>query len=183
MSLTSDFLNNPQSFIRTRVIGIPGGIPPRDGKFKLVENGTIAALLQTTTESVRINGYYVRPLADNNNIYTLPTQQPDTYYMLTDLLNGCQFIAYGQDRQHLTVEHNNFISNPNNYAVRLANIQSQNYPYLWHLTATPQNNIPNGTYNPMQGANIIGEYTGANGWKFWVRDRLDLDTGTVYGPF
>ena len=66
-------------------------------------------------ESVRINGYYVRPLADNNNIYTLPTQQPDTYYMLTDLLNGCQFIAYGQDRQHLTVEHNNFISNPNNY--------------------------------------------------------------------
>lgn len=182
MSLTSDFLNNHQNFMRTQAILIPAQIPARDGRFRFIAQGANAALLQTSTEATDIHGYYAQPVANNNNIYPLPTPQPGTYYMLTDGMNGCQFIAYGPDRQHITVEHNNFIGNPANYAARLAVITGQGHAYLFHISAGGNNNIPNGVYDPQQGINVVGEYTTINGWRFWVRDRLDQNQGTIYGP-
>ena len=130
-----------------------------------------------------IRAYYAKPLANNNNEYALPTQIPSPYFMLTDGMNGCQFIAYGPDRQHVTVEHNNFIANPANYATRLNQVQQQNHAYLFHISGGVNNQITNGTYNRMQGINIIGDYTKASGWRFWVRDRVDQNQGQLYGPF
>lgn len=183
MSLTTDFLANYQAFMPTHAILIPAQIAAGNGGFQFNAQGVYAALLQTAQAGTNIKGYYVHPVANNNNVFALPTQQPNTYYMLTDALNGCQFIAYGPDRQHVTVEHNNFINNPATYAVRLAQIQQQNYPYLFHITAGAINDITHGSYNPQQGINIVAGYTTISGWQFWVRDRVDQNQGQLYGPF
>ncbi|MEQ9917125.1 hypothetical protein ABRQ01_10675 [Pectobacterium aroidearum] len=182
MSLTSDFLANHVAFMRDQAILIPAQIPAGNGKFQFVPQGAHAALLQRTDQTTNIPGYYAHAVANNDNIYILPTQQPNKYYMLTDAMNGCQFLAYGPNRQHVTVEHNNYIGNNANYAARLQTIAGQNHAYFFHISAEG-NNIPNGLYNAQQGINIVGEYTTANGWRFWVRDRIDLNNGTVFGPF
>jgi hypothetical protein len=183
MSITSDFLSNSQTFMSNRAILIPAQIPAKNGNFQFQAQGDHAALLQTAAAGTNIHGYYVHPVADNNNIYALPTQQAGTYYMLTDAMNGCQFMAYGPDRQHITVEHNNFISTPANYAVRLNQIQLQNNAYFFHLGAGANDNIVNHVYDPAHGINIIGVYAIASGWRFWVRDRVDQNQGNIYGPF
>ncbi len=182
MSLTSDFLANPVTFMREQAILIPAQIPAGNAKLQFVPQGAHAALLQLTDQTTNIPGYYARPVANNNNLYALPTQQPDKYYMLTDAMNGCQFLAYGPDRQHVTVEHNNYIGNPANYATRLQTIIEQHHAYFFHFSAGA-NDIPNSLYDAQQGINIVGEYTTANGWRFWVRNRVDLNQGTIYGPF
>ena len=105
--------------MRERAILIPAQISAGNAKFQFVPQGAHAALLQPTDQTTNIPGYYARPVANNNNLYALPTQQPDEYYMLTDAMNGCQFLAYGPDRQHVTVEHNNYIDTPANYVTRL----------------------------------------------------------------
>ncbi len=183
MTLTANFLMNHQGFMSTHAILIPAQVPANNGRFKLTAQGANAALVEASNQNSDINGFYVHPVANNNNIYILPTQQPDTYYMLTDGMNGCQFIAYGPDRQHITVEHNNFINNAANYTTRLNYIANQNFNYFFHISAGTANNIPNGAYIPMQGINIIGEYRAVNGWRFWVRDRVDQNQGNIYGPF
>lgn len=182
MSLTSDFLANHIDFMANKAILIPAQVPSKNQKLEFMPQGDHAAYLKVTDKSVFIPGYYVHPVANNNNEYALPTQQPGTYYMFTDAMNGCQFLAYGPDRQHVTVEHNNFIGNNDLYAERLQYIAGKNYAYFYHISAGI-NNIPNGTYNPMQGVNIVGNYTVANGWSFRVRDRVDLNAGNVYGPY
>jgi hypothetical protein len=182
MSLTTDFLDNYANFMANQAILIPAQVPKKNQKLDFLPQGAHAAYLKKTDKSVYIPGYYVQPVANNINEYALPTQQPGTYYMFTDAMNGCQFLAYGPDRQHVTVEHNNFIDDNDRYVERLQYITDQNYPYFYHISAG-LNNIPNGTYNFMQGVNIVGEYTVANGWYFSVRDRVDLENGTVYGPF
>lgn len=183
MSLTSDFLNNHQGFMMGQAILIPAQIPAGNGNFQFQAQGAHAALVQTSAQGTNIPGYYVKPVANNNNVFALPTQQPGTYYMLTDGMNGCQFIAYGPDRQHVTVEHNNFINNPLNYAARLNQVQQNNNPYLFNIGAGANDNVPTGIYDPAHGINIVGEYTTANGWRFWIRDRVDQNQGTLYGPF
>ncbi|MCC3409690.1 MAG: hypothetical protein JGK17_29895 [Microcoleus sp. PH2017_10_PVI_O_A] len=183
MSLTSDFLADFKTFMRLQAILIPSQIPARNGNFQFIAQGLHAALVQTAAAGTNIPGYYVHPVANNNNIYALPTQQKGTYYMITDGMNGCQFLAYGPDRQHITVEHNNFINDPANYDVRLKQIQQQNPKYLFHISAGSKDQIANGIYDRAHGINIVGEYTIINGWRFWVRDRVDQNQGQVYDPF
>lgn len=182
MSLTSDFLANTMAFMRQQAILIPAQVRAGDNKFQFSSQGEHAVCLHVVTQTPNIRGYYAHPVANNANRYALPTQQPDKYYMLTDAMNGCQFLAYGPDRQHVTVEHNNYIDNPANYAVRLNAVQAQNNAYFFHIS-DGGNNIPAGLYNSGQGINIVGEYSITNGWRFWVRDRIDRDQGDVYGPF
>ncbi|HXC06993.1 MAG TPA: hypothetical protein VNZ86_19675 [Bacteroidia bacterium] len=181
MSLTTDFLANPIAFMRTQSILIPAQVTGGNGHFQFAAQGAHAAVLQNAGAG-NIPGYYAQPVANNNNVFALPTQQPATYSMLTDAMNGCQFLAYGPDRQHITIEHNNFIGNPALYAARLNTITLQNHAYFLHLTATGVNNIPGGTYDPASGLNVVGQYTTANGWRFYVRDNVGANAGTVYGP-
>ena len=183
MSLTRDFLNNFQNFMHDHVLLVPAQVAPKDGQFKLQAQGNHAAVVENSNSQSDINGYYVHPVANNDNVYALPTQQDETYYMLTDTMNGCQFIAYGPDRQHVTVEHNNYIGNPANYALRLAAIQAQNPAYIWHISAAAADNIVGGTYDPAHGINLVGTYDQQNGWRFWVRERVDQNQGQIYGPF
>ncbi|OHX10392.1 hypothetical protein BI347_21640 [Chromobacterium sphagni] len=182
MSLTTDFLENPQGFMRSQAILIPAQVSPGNGKYQFSAQGAHAAVLQSTAASPNIPGFYAHPVANNINLFVLPTQQPARYYMFTDGMNGCQFLAYGPDRQHITVEHNNFISDPARYAARLAEVMAQRHAYLLHISPSGVNNIPAGQYNSQQGVNIVGEYAQANGWRFWARDRVDQNQGAVYGP-
>ncbi len=182
MSLTSDFLSNYQKFMKGQAILIPNGIQERNGSFKFQAQGAYAAVLQSANSGSTIRAFYAKPFANNNNAYALPTQIKKPYFMLTDQMNGCQFMAYGPDRQHVTVEHNNFIGNPANYAARLNTIQLQNNAYIFHISAGVSN-IAGGTYNNLYGINIVGDYTKNSGWRFWVRDRVDQNQGQLYGPF
>jgi hypothetical protein len=165
------------------VILIPAQVPPRNGTFQFHAQGSNAALLQTAGSGTAILGYYVHPIANNINQYTLPTQNPQPYYMFTDQMNGCQFIAYGSNRQHVTVEHNNFINNPAKYDERLNKIRQEHPKYLFHMSAGANDQITNGIYDRQHGVNIVSEYTTTNGWRFWVRDRVDQNQGQVHGPF
>lgn len=182
MSLTSNFLADRVTFMRKQAILIPAQIPAGNSSFQFIPQGPHAAYLQPYNKTPNISGYYVRAVANNHNLYALPTQQPNKYCMLTDAMNGCQFLAYGPDRQHVTVEHNNYIATPANYVARLQFIAGQHHAYFFHIS-NGANDIPNGLYDAQQGINIVGEYTVANGWQFWVREHVDLDQGTVYGPF
>jgi len=187
MSLSTDFINSPQNFIINHSILIPGGTTAPhagNGNFQFNANGVNSALLQSSAPGTNIAGYYARPVPNNNNVFPLPTQQQNDYFMFTDAMNGCQFIAYGPDRQHVTVEHNNFIGNPAAYALRLAAIVAQGHTYFFHLTAgAAPFNVAQGNYDLLTGLNIIGRYTQQYGWTFWVRDRLDQNIGNLVGPF
>jgi hypothetical protein len=179
-SLAQQFLINPVAFMHNRAILIPAQVPAGNGEFEFVAQGDAAAVLQ---RGMVIPGFYVKPVANNDNPFVLPTQHTEPYFMFTDAMNGCQLIAYGPDRQHLIVEHNNYIGLPANYAAHLAAIQATNPAYLFHMTAAMADNIPGQAYDPNHGSNIVGEYSRAGGWRFWVRDRFDQNQGTVYGPF
>ncbi|MGD1845074.1 MAG: hypothetical protein ACFB10_06740 [Salibacteraceae bacterium] len=179
MSLSDDFLNNYGSFMKNHAILIPNQTTAGVGTFKFAAQGQHAVLLQNTGS---INGIYVKPQPNHNNVYTLPAEQEAPYYMFTDQMTGCQWMAYGPSRHDLTVEHNNFINNPNQYAQRLQHIQAQNHAYCWHISAGV-NNIAQGSYNAQDGLNILGEYTPTNGWRFFVRDRAGANQGELYGPF
>ncbi|MCJ7603971.1 MAG: hypothetical protein MUO63_21055 [Desulfobulbaceae bacterium] len=81
--------------MKSQAILIPGGIQARNGAFKFQAQGAHAALLQSANSGTTIRAFYAKPLANNNNQYAMPTQNPQLYFMLTDGMNGCQFIAYG----------------------------------------------------------------------------------------
>jgi hypothetical protein len=173
MSLNSDFSANPAKFIIDHVVLVPGGINAGEGRFVLTENSAVSCLLKGSTSVSDLRGFHAEPAPNDDNVFALPVTVD---FMFTDLVNGCQFVAYGPDRQHVTVEHNNYIGNPGNYATRLATITAQNHAYFFSLRH-------NMDYDPMQGANVLGNYTRTNGWRFWVRQRQDLDRGTLGGPF
>jgi len=183
MPLTTDFLNNPVAFMSNRAILIPNGVTPRNGRFEFTAQGDAAALLRSAPQQ-GVAGYYVHPVADSPNQYALPTQQAAPYFMFTDQMNGCQFIAYGPDRHHVTVEHNNYIGDPGNYAQQLAAVRADGPAYVFSLTAADANaaDIAGGTYNRLQGVNVVGQYSPQAGWRFFVRDAAGHNRGQVYGP-
>lgn len=180
MSLNSDFYSNTKYFMQNRAILTPSSINAKMGDFQLITEGNYASLLSKATSSDKIPGYFVKAMPNSINEYALPTQQSDLFVMYTDQLNGCQFIAYGPDRQHIVVEHNNFISNPALYAERLREVIAQKPEFLFYMSPGDTNNILNHTYNKLQGLNIVGRYSKAAGWSFYVRDRLDMPAGNVY---
>ncbi len=172
MPNNTDFAANPAQFIVTKAILIPGGINAGAGRFNLADNGNASCLLQATNSPRDLRGYYAKPLPNANNDFALPTTSD---YMFTDLLNGCQFMAYGADRQHVTVEHNNFITTPANYAARYLTVHGAGHAYFFGMR-------PVTDYNALQGLCIIGTYDRQNGWRFWVRQRVDLARGVLAGP-
>lgn len=187
--LTPAFLDDFKSFMRYNVILIPDTVPPKNGRFKLIKSSEHAALLQVSSNEPTVSGYHAKALPDNDNLYALPTQNQEPYYMFTPQLNGCQFISYGSDHQHVTVEHNNYVSSPNpseqyrqHWEEVEQKIQQHGYKYSYHVSASDMDDIENFKYKPLHGINIVGEYTKASGWYFWIRDRVDQDTGNLHGP-
>ena len=172
MALNQDFERNPFGFIGTKVILVPGGIPAGEGRFRLAENTAHSCLLQASQNPADLKGYYVKPEPDAINRYPLSNL---VNFMFTDCLNGCQFIAYGPDRHHVTVEHNNFLHNPGQYQQQEGQVRQQNHPYFFILR-------PHQDYNTQQGACIVGTYDRTNGWRFFVRLRVDQDQGPLTGP-
>ena len=116
--------------------------------------------------------------------------------MFTALLSGCQFIAYGPDNRHVTVEHNNCFSDPctgldaGGYEGRLAAIRAANHPFIWVVSAVfgahandpaAANTAGDGyTYGNTYTAQVVGKFTQAGGWVFTVRDNTMGDNGAVY---
>ena len=172
MALNQDFERSPFGFIRTKVILIPAGILAGEGRFRLAENAAQSCLLQASRDPSDLKGYYVKPEPNSNNQYQLSNL---VNFMFTDAMNGCQFIVYGPDRHHVTVEHNNFFNNPGQYQQREQQVRQQNHPYFFILR-------PHQDYNPLQGVCIIGTYDKTNGWRFFIRQRVDQNEGPLMGP-
>lgn len=172
MSNNSDFVAEPRTFILAKAILVPGGLGAGEGFFTLVDNNATSCLLRASNSADDLRGFYVKPLPNSINPYELPIT---ANYMFTDLLNGCQFLAYGLDRFNVTVEHNNYLDDPANYAARYDAIHGANYPYFFSFR-------PGIDYVIEQGACIIGVFDLVTGWSFWVRQRVDLARGTLLGP-
>lgn len=172
MSNNSDFVAEPRTFILAKAILVPGGLAAGEGYFTLADNNATSCLLRASTSAGDLRGFYVKPLPNANNAFALPVTSD---YMFTDLLNGCQFLAYGLDRFNVTVEHNNFIDAPANYPARYDAVHGANHPYFFSFR-------PGIDYDIKQGACIIGTFDPGSGWHFWVRQRVDLDRGTLFGP-
>jgi hypothetical protein len=180
MLVTADFLKNPISFMRSIAILVPDQTGSGSGKFELEQYSKNDAILKRTSQSEYISGYNVIPSANKDNVFELPFPGQDKYYMFTTCMDGCQFIAYGIDSYHITVEHNNYIDNHSNYSVHLDSIKGKDYPYFFSISPGTENDIIQGKYNSAECINILGEFTNSMGWKFFIRDNLNKSIGNIY---
>ena len=105
-------------------------------------------------------------------------------------------MAYGPDNRHVTVEHNNCISDPcpavndAGYEGRLAAVRAENHPFIWVVSglfgaqandAAAPNAVGDGyTYGNLYGGQVVGKFTLAGGWVFTLRDNTMANAGAVY---
>jgi hypothetical protein len=186
--LNKEFIIGPVAFMQQNFIYAPdNGLVNGPGQFGLTEVSTrptkscrIGNFASTTAQastrwhgkgSHPISAYYLLGLPNNDNMQALPNHVP---YMFTMHLSACQFLAYGPDRNNVTVEHNNYIGNPALYAARQLLIAGANHPFFFQVR-------PGVEYNPMQLANVVGMRTGA-GWQFYLRTQAFAQPGPVTGP-
>ncbi len=186
--LNKEFIGGTEQFMRGNFIYAPdNGLVNGPGQFGLTEVSTrptkscrignfasTTALASSTCHgkgSHPIRAYYLLGLPNNNNSYALPNDVP---FMITMHLSGCQFMAYGPDRDHVTVEHNNYITAPGNYALRQGVVAAANHAFFFQVR-------PGIEYQPMQLANVVG-IRGGTGWQFYLRTQAFTQPGPVTGP-
>ena len=185
--LNSLFLASPQRFMATHTINTPQGIGnikstslPRSGvgEFDLFARmggtglgGAGAVELRTYTDTLmrhgnKIHAFLLNALPNQDNKETLPVT---VRIMLTNLLNGCQFMAYGPDRKHLTVEHNNYFGDRGQYSTHYNKIQGQPHAIFCALKPVMETTTTAGDEYAVAGmANIVG-VRADDGWHFFVR--------------
>lgn len=175
-SLTESFNDSPQVFIMSHtILVLAGGNPAQPnfqtgtGRFLLEDANTGPGTCFLRNASLltwdRFNAFLLFAGPNAANAAALPN---DVDRFITNDLSGCQFMAYGPDRNNLTVEHNNYIANNAQYALQYAAIQAQNHAVF--IALRPVNNAnPNADeYNFQLGANVVGVRK-ADGWHFYVR--------------
>ena len=191
----SAFLENFQTFVADQSILVPSNLPNGNHKFKFDARNDHAKTLVVDDAAGPIQGYLLQASADSQNQIALPANE-DNYYMFTALLSGCQFMAYGPDNRHVTVEHNNCISSPcpavndAGYEGRLAAVRAENHPFIWVVSgvfgdraneAAAPNAAGDGyTYGNLYGGQVVGKFTQAGGWVFTLRDNTMGNNGAVY---
>jgi len=118
MSVTSEFRDRPQRWIMTHrfvvpiasYIGAPGALPTGNGRFKFVDAGTgyggnlLRAAKWYQFDSFK--AFYLGAAPNQDNRIALSNTHS---LFLTADMSGCQFLAYGNNRNNLTVEHNNYL--------------------------------------------------------------------------
>jgi hypothetical protein len=93
-------------------------------------------------------------------------------------MSGCQFLAYGPNRNHLTVEHNNYFrSGGATYVKRYNQVQGAGHAIF--ISLWPSANVTQypDEYYIIEGANVVGVKK-ADRCHFYSRTRTD----SGYGP-
>jgi hypothetical protein len=190
VSVTSEFDANPQVWIMTHrfvvpiasYVGAPGSIPTGVGRLKFHEDpfgalgGCLLRLAPDLNDADCAYAFFLAAAPNNDNSAALPNGTPR---FLTCDLSGCQFLAYGPNRNNLTVEHNNYVGGGGvNYTNRYNLINGQGHAVFIALRpnfAAPQFPAVD-EYDPTLGANVVGVYTGT-GWHFYARKKTDRQFG------
>jgi len=191
VSLTSEFDANPQVWIMTHrfivplasYVGAPGSIHTGIGRFRFEETnaGPGGSLLKTANGLLDFDyfhGFFLAADPNNDNSIALPNT---TTKFVTCDLSGCQFLAYGPNRNNLTVEHNNYLNlGAVNYPNRYNLINGQGHAVFMALRPNfnPAVPVPGDEYNPLNGANVVGVQKG-DGWHFYARKRTDQQFGST----
>lgn len=176
--MNTEFMANPAGFISNRWLMVPSviGLNNGAGTFGIYPNGNHGAIVRPFVRnsywSHPMRAYYLKPAPNAENSHVLPN---DVSYMFTDTMNGCQFLAYGPDRNNVTVEHNNYFGGTAaNYVTRRNLIQGAGHAFYWEVR-------PNQEYNPLQGAVVIGVRSGV-GWQFYLRLNANMAFNAATGP-
>lgn len=186
MTVNSEFAANPALWIMTHryvvptasYVGAPGALPTGDGAFlfEATDRGVNGYILRTAGWSALFdyfNAFYLAALPNQDNNVALTNTSS---LFLTADLSGCQFLAYGPDRNNLTVEHNNYIGGGVTYAGRYAAIQGANHAVFMALRPSTVVTANADEYYIIEGANIVGQKR-ADGWHFFARKRSDRGFG------
>lgn len=189
MSLTRDFDANPLTWMMTHryvspaasYVGAPGALATGDGAFRfddrMVFAGNGGCLLQVAdwrSPIDRFSAFYLgaQPNQDNAAVLSNTSRR-----FLTADLSGCQFLAYGPDRNTLTVEHNNYFAGVGaGYAGRYGHIHGQGHAIFIALRPSTVPTAAADEYNILEGANIVG-IRKADGWHFYARKQTDRRFG------
>jgi len=111
--------------------------------------------VRRSTFSRPLNSFFLKAIQDNVSQHALPN---DVTFFFTDTLTGCQFLAYGPNRNSLTVEHNNSrTAGAVDFTARWNNART----FAYHIRV--QRGIQ---YSAASVANVVGVRRPA-GWRFY----------------
>jgi hypothetical protein len=119
-----------------------------------------------------IRAYYLKSRTDQNTSAFLLRKAE---YFFTDTLTGCTFMAYGNNRHGVTVEHNNaFTNGPASMRPYEASIAAQNHPYfvVYNSDTYRQNGVQQGERGEDVVATVFG-WRKADGWHFYACARIN----------
>jgi hypothetical protein len=187
MSVTSEFEGSPLTWIMTHrfvtpaasYIGARGALPTGNGSFRFEDAGAGGGgnLLKKATWGDLLdyfNAFYLSAAPNQPNNAALSN---DNTLFLTADLSGCQFMAYGPDRNNLTVEHNNYLAGgAAAYLARYNLIHGAGHAVFVALRPSTVVTQQADEYYIIEGANIIGVRK-ADGWHFYARTRTDRGFG------
>lgn len=187
MSVTSEFAASPQTWIMTHrfvtpaasYVGAPGAMPTGNGSFRFEDagaggGGNLLKIAGWTDLLDYFNAFYLSALPNQANNVAL--SNANTLFLTADL-SGCQFLAYGPDRNNLTVEHNNYFAGGGaTYQARYNLIQGAGHNVFIALRPSSIVTQQADEYYIIEGANIVGVKK-ADGWHFYARTRTDRGFG------
>ena len=184
MSLSSDFKNSPQVWIMTHTyLVIQGNNPSGPAfttgtasfRFEDANTGPGTCFLRKAglLDFDCFKAFLLTAAPNSDNSFALPN---DVDLFLTADMHGCQFFAYGADRNHLTVEHNNYITTPASYGVRHGVVTGGVHATTIALRPVTAPQPAADEYNFALGANVVG-LRKDDGWHFFVR----TSTTQAYG--
>jgi hypothetical protein len=188
MSVTSEFEASPQKWIMTHrfvtptasYVGAPGALATGNGSFKFEDAGAGGGgnLLRTAGWSDLANYFNAFFLsAQPNQDNSVALSNTNNLFLTADM-SGCQFLAYGPDRNNLTVEHNNYFTGGGaTYLNRYNLVHGAGHNIFVALRPSAGVTQAANEYYIIEGANVVGVKKG-DGWHFYSRTRTDRG----YGP-
>ena len=186
--LNALFIANPTVFLKTHRIIVK--LSNSRGQTKFQTGVGSFDLVDAKTPGACFVEPYVDSFFRHGNrigafmLWGRPNQPNDTLlsnavnYMVTINLSGCQFMAYGPDRNNLTVEHNNYLGENDEYANRYQQIQNQNNAIFCALRPSFNVNVDPDEYFVENGAMVVG-WKKDDGWHFYARKNTHKVDGEV----
>lgn len=187
MSVTSEFEARPQTWIMTHrfvtpaasYVGAAGALPTGDHSFRFEDagaggGGNLLRLAKWQDMLDYFNAFYLGAAPNQDNSVAL--SNTNNLFLTADL-SGCQFLAYGPDRNNLTVEHNNYFAGGGaTYLARYNLVHGGGHNVFIALRPSAIPTQQANEYYIIEGANIIGVRK-ADGWHFYARTRTDRGFG------
>ena len=187
MSVTSEFEASPQTWIMTHrfvtptasYVGAAGALATGNGSFRFEDagaggGGNLLKIAKWTDLANYFNAFFLA--AAPNQANSIALSNTNSLFLTADM-SGCQFLAYGPDRNNLTVEHNNyFAGGAAAYTAQYNAIQGAGHTIFIALRPSPAVTQQAGEYYIIEGANVVG-IKKATGWHFYARTRTDRGFG------